>query len=316
MKRIFLTTVFALFTLEVARGQDARVTQLAPGVFFWQGNTETRRPSNCVWVVFKDYVLVLDANFPWGAREILQAITRTTDKPVRFVFNTHYHADHGFGNAVFVDAGATIVSSRQCAEESKSKGETDWRSQVLNRGQRPTATEHDKAVAEETRAKGYRLEHPTLLFDGHMAFDDGEQRVELIHVGPGHTIGDAVAYLPKDKILVTGDLCVNWPNGNNTGDRDADHENWIKALDQLSRWEVKTVVPGHGRVGAADILRGQRDYLAAIVEQVRAGIQAGKTLEALVREIDVSRHQPWAATPGANASAIRAVHRKLAGHGR
>src|SRR5687767_13287754 len=144
MKRIVLTALCGLLTLVAARGRDAQVSPLAPGVFFWQGDTETRRPSNCVWIVFRDYVLVLDANFPWGAREILEAIKRTTSKPVRFVFNTHYHADHGFGNAVFVDAGATIVSSRQCAEESKSKGEADWRNQVLSRGQRPNASGHDK----------------------------------------------------------------------------------------------------------------------------------------------------------------------------
>ena len=316
MKRHLLTAMLDLLTLAMASGQGAQVTPLAPGVFFWQGNTEIRRPANCVWVVFRDYVLVLDANFPWGAREILQAIQRTTDKPVRFVFNTHYHADHGFGNAVFVDAGATIVSSRQCSEESMSKGEADWRNQVLNRGQRPNATEHDKAVAAETRARGYRLEHPTLLFDGHLTFDDGEQRVELVHVGPGHTIGDAVAYLPKEKILVTGDLCVNWANGNNTGDRDADHENWIKALELLARWDVKIVVPGHGRIGGTEVLRGQRDYLAAIVEHVRGGIKAGKTVDQLTQEIDLSRHQPWATTSGANASAIRAVHRKLSGQAR
>lgn len=311
MKRIFLAAVFALLALAVARSQEQKVTQLAPGVFFWQGDTAIRQPSNCVWVVFNDYVLVIDANFPWGAREILQAIQRTTHKPVRFVFNTHYHADHGFGNGVFVAAGATIVSSRECQAESRSKGEADWRSQVLNRGQRPNASEHDKAVAEETRAKGYQLEHPTLIFEDRMAFDDGERRVELIQVGPGHTLGDAVAYLPKEKILITGDLCVNWSTGNNTGDRDADPDNWIKVLDLLAKWDVKTVVPGHGRVGAIEVLQGQRAYLADIVTQVRSGIAAGKPADRLVQEIDLAQHQPWGASPGANAGTIRAIHRHL-----
>ena len=311
MKRISFATVFAFLTLVTLRSQDQKVTQLAPGVFFWQGDTVIRQPSNCVWVVFNDYVLVIDANFPWGAREILREIQRTTNKPIRFVFNTHYHADHGFGNGVFMDAGATIVSSRECREESLSKGELDWRNQILNRAQRPNASEHDKTVAEESRAKGYRVEHPTLLFDGRMAFDDGERRVELIRVGPGHTIGDAVAYLPKEKILVTGDLCVNWTSGNNTGDRDADPENWIKVLDTLAQWDLKTVVPGHGRLGTTDILRGQRAYLEDMVAQVRAGITAEKTADQLVQSIDLSRHRPWGATPSANASSIRAIHRRL-----
>jgi len=310
MKRISFVVVFVLLTLIAARSQDPKVTQLAPGVFFWQGDTVIRRPANCTWVIFKDYVLVIDANFPWGAREIIPEIKRTTNKPIRFVFNTHYHADHSFGNSVFMEAGAVIVCSRECGTESRSKGEADWRNQVLNRGQRPNASEHDKTVAEESRAKGYQIEHPTLLFDGRLAFDDGDRRAELIRVGPGHTIGDAVAYLPKEKILVTGDLCVNWTSGNNTGDRDADLDNWIKVLDTLAQWDVKTVVPGHGRLGTTDILRGQRAYLEDMVAQVRAGITADKTADQLAQSINLSRHQPWGATPSANASSIRAIHRR------
>jgi cyclase len=311
MKQILLSAALALAALPVAQGQDQKVTQLAPGVFFWRGDTVIRRPANCTWVVFKDYVLVIDANFPWGAREILPEIKRTTAKPIRFVFNTHYHADHSFGNSVFVEAGAVIVSSREAGAESHDKGEADWRNQTLNRGQRPDASEHDKAVAEETRARGYQIEHPSVLFESRMVFDDGEHRVELIHVGPGHTIGDAVAYLPKEKILVTGDLCVNWGTGNNTGDRDADPDNWVKVLDLLAQWDVKTVVPGHGRLGTTDVLRGQRAYLADLVHQVRDGIKAGKTADRLAQEIDLSRHQPWGASRGANANSIRALYRRL-----
>lgn len=311
MKRISLVTLLALLALATARSQEQKVTQLAPGVFFWQGDTAIRQPSNCTWVVFNDYVLVIDANFPWGARGILQEIQRTTSKPIRFVFNTHYHADHAFGNGVFMEVGATIVSSRECRAESLSKGEADWKNQILNRAQRPNASAPDQAVAQETRAKSYQIEHPTLTFEDSMAFDDGVHRVELIRVGPGHTIGDAVAYLPKEKILVTGDLCVNWANGNNTGDRDADHDNWIKVLDLLAKWEVKTVVPGHGELGTVEVLRGQRAYLADLVSQVRAGIKAGKTVDQLVREIDLTKHQPWGVNPGASTGSIRAIYRRL-----
>jgi cyclase len=311
MKRIFFATVFSVLLLIAAQTQEQRVSQLAPDVFFWQGDTLIRRPANCTWVIFKDYVLVIDANFPWGAREILPEIKRTTSKPIRFVFNTHYHADHSFGNTIFMDAGATIVCSRECGAESRSKGEADWRNQVIARGQRPNASEHDKAVMEEARLKGYRLEHPTVLFEDRMAFDDGEHRVELIRVGPGHTIGDAVAYLPKEKILVTGDLVVNWTHGNNLGDRDADPENWVRILEKLAAWDVKTVVPGHGTLGTVATLRGQGAYLADVLTHVRTGIRAGKTVDELSKEIDVSKHQPWGA--GSGQGAVRSVYRKLAG---
>jgi glyoxylase-like metal-dependent hydrolase (beta-lactamase superfamily II) len=301
--------VFALLLLAAAQSQQQKVFQLAPGVYFWQGDTTIRRPANCTWILFKDYVVVIDANFPWGAREILPEIRKTTTLPIRFVFNTHYHADHAFGSALFKEAGATIVCSRACGVESRTKGEADWRNQVLNRAQSPNASEHDKAVAAETIAKGYRLEHPTLLFDERMAFDDGERRLELIRMGPAHSLGDAVAYLPKEKILVTGDLCVNWTSGNNVGDKDADHANWIRALDTLATWDANIVIPGHGRPGATQTLQGQRAYLADMLDQVRAGIRAGKTADQLAGEIDLSRHQPFGARP--SAGSVRVVYRKL-----
>jgi glyoxylase-like metal-dependent hydrolase (beta-lactamase superfamily II) len=311
MHRIPVACAFALLLLIAARSQEQRVSQLAPGVYFWQGDTSIRRPANCTWVLFKDYVVVIDANFPWGAREILPEIRKTSDLPIRFVFNTHYHADHTFGNSVFLQAGATIVCSRECGSESITKGEADWRNQVLNRAQRPDASVHDKAVAAETRERGYQLEHPSVLFDNSMVFDDGNRRLELTHMGPGHSRGDAVAYLPKEKILVTGDLCVNWTSGNNVGDRDADHDNWIRTLDKLAQWDVKIVVPGHGRPGTTATLRGQRAYLADMVDQVRAGIKGSRTADQLAKEIDLSRHQPFGA--GSSANSVRAVYRRLTG---
>ena len=311
MKRISLAAVFAFLALVMARSQDQKVTQIAPGVFFWQGDTVIRQPSNCTWVVFNDYVLVIDANFPWGAREILLEIQRTTNKPIRFVFNTHYHADHGFGNGVFMAAGATIVSSRECREESLSKGETDWRNQILNRAQRPNASDHDKAVAEETRTKGYQIEHPTLLFEDRMAFDDGEHRVELRKLGPGHSKGDAVAWLPKERILFTGDLCVNWGFGNNVADADADYDNWLRALDTMVSMNPGTVVVGHGELGATPALSAQKAYLADMLDQVRKGVRAGKTADQVAAETNLTRHK-IGGDKDRNAASVKAMYGKVA----
>jgi cyclase len=310
-RRTACAACFALLLWTAARSQAPEVQQLAPGVFFWQGDTTIRQPANCTWVVFQDYVLVIDANFPWGAREILPLIRKTTEKPIRFVFNTHYHADHTFGSGLFLEAGATVVCSQECAAELREKGEVDWRNQVLGRAERDNASEHDRAVAAETRREKYAMEQPTVLFEDRLAFDDGERRVELIHMGPAHSRGDAVAYLPKERLLITGDLCVNWTAGNNMGDRDADHANWVRVLDTLAQWDVKTVVPGHGRPGSTATLLGQRAYLADALAQVRAGIQGGQSADQLAAQADLSRHQPFGASPAANAGSVRAIYRRL-----
>jgi glyoxylase-like metal-dependent hydrolase (beta-lactamase superfamily II) len=295
-RRILGLAVFGALLVLAAQSHDRPIRELAPGVFFWQGDHVLRKPANCTWVVFRDYVVVIDANFPWAAREILPEIRKTTNKPIRFLFDTHYHSDHTFGNSLFIDAGATVVCSQDCADELRTKGKASWE-KFRN--------------TPERNLEGLTLGQASLTFADRMAFDDGDHRVELIRVGPAHSKGDAVAYLPKQKILVAGDLCVNWTWGNNVADPDAHHDNWIRVLDDLARWDVKTVVPGHGTPGPREILHAQREYLADMLAQVRAGITAGQPIEALTRKIDLSRHGPLAANAAGNENSIRAMYRKL-----
>ncbi len=302
MRRFTVLALFAVLLFAALErfgaGQSSTVRELAPGVFSRQGDRDRRQPANCGWIVFEDYVFVIDANFPWGAREILPEIRKTSSKPIRFVFDTHYHGDHAYGNALFVDAGAAVVCSQDCAGESRSKGQAGW----------------DKDTGTgELSLKPYRLEHPTIVFGEQMAFDDGQHRVELKRMGPGHTKGDAVAYLPKEKILFTGDLCVNWKYGNNVADRDADHRNWVRALGDMARWEVKTVVVGHGSLGTTETLRGQQAYLDDMWKQVAAGRRAEKSADQLVKEIDLTKHQPFGGDPERNAGSIRAMYAKAGG---
>jgi glyoxylase-like metal-dependent hydrolase (beta-lactamase superfamily II) len=308
MRRLAIAALFgALICAAFQRtggAEPGSVRELGPGVFFWKGDRARLQQANCGWVVFKDYVVVIDANFPWGAREILDAIRKTTRKPVRFVFDTHYHSDHTFGNSVFADAGATLVCSEECATELRQRGAADWKSFAA------TSESGEPLTGERYSLRDHRLEQPSLLFRDRMTFDDGTQRLELIRLGPAHTAGDAVAYLPAQGILFTGDLCVNWTRGNNVSDPNADPENWIRALDSLSHWKADTVVPGHGDLGSAGTLQAQRAYLFDMWRQVREGVRGGKTAEELTATIDLSRHLPFAADPRFTSGAIRGMFRK------
>ncbi len=230
------------------------------------------KSANCVWVIFRDYVLAVDANYPWGAQEIVSEIRKTTSKPIRFVFNTHYHDDHSMGNSVFVDAGRYgCFIHTATAMEAQGASKAAW-----VRGTGPGGFS----------LKEFRPEYPTLTFENKLVFDDGEHRVELIRMGPAHTLGDSVAYLPNEKILATGDLFVNGnPWGNNVADVHADYDKWLQVLDTLASWDVTTVVPGHGDIGTTATLRAQRAFLADMLQQTRAGIAAGKTVEQLVNEV-------------------------------
>src|SRR5437879_13081213 len=122
MKR-FLSIAFFSGLLLIAFYRDAAsqsslVREVAPGVFVRLAEPDKKIIANTGWIVFRDYVLVIDANFPWGARAILADVRKTTSKPIRYVFDTHYHGDHAFGNSIWVDAGATIFCSRECADDS------------------------------------------------------------------------------------------------------------------------------------------------------------------------------------------------------
>ena len=299
MRRAVIVSVFAALIVMVAHreaaSQSSLVHQIAPGVYFRDAEPQKQIIANTGWIVFRDYVLVIDANFPWGARAILPDVRQTTTKPIKYVFDTHYHSDHLFGDSVWVDAGATILCSEECTAESKAKNPAQWAS---NKG------------TGETSLQPYRLEHPQISFHDQMVIDDGTHRVELIRVGPGHTRGDAVAWLPKERILFTGDLCVNRP-GNNLTDVDADPDNWVRALDRLAEKNAAIVIPGHGVQGTSAAVRGNRAYLADMVRQVRAGIGRGRSAEQLESEIKLAQHNPWGQDEARNKVSIGAVYAKL-----
>ena len=273
--KLFLFAFILFYSFSLI-AQSKPVREIAPGVYYYFGDEKQQKSANCTWIVFKDYVLAIDANYPWGAEEILQEIRKTTVKPVKFVFNTHYHHDHTFGNAIFADAGATIVSTAKTAEEMRTLGQYEWN--------------HGSGYSGRNM-KGYRREYPTLLFNDTILFDDSIHRVELIRMGPAHTGGDGIAYLPREKILVTGDLFINGnPWGNNVADADADYDKWLDVLETMAGWNPTIVIPGHGEPATVEQLKNQRLYLKDMLEQVRYGIKAGKSKEQLIREVDLSKH--------------------------
>ena len=303
MKRVALPVVLlALLFVAYERTavtQSRSVRQLAPGVFSRQGDTDARQPANTSWIEFRNFVVVIDANTPWGIRAILPEIKKTTSKPVRYVFDTHYHWDHSQGNSVMADEGVTVICSQDCASELSTKGKEEWAS-----GAKRT---------DQYSLTPYRMELPSVVFDNFMAIDDGERRLELRRVGPAHTMGDAVAFLPKEGILFTGDLCVNWRSGNNVGDPDADHSHWAQVLNDMAGWNLKIVIPGHGDPGTVDTLKAQSAFLDDLWKQVSAGKKAGKTVDQLLKEVDLSKHGNFAADAQQNQTAIRQVFRKAPG---
>ena len=266
------------------------VKELAPGVYFHEGDLRAKGHCNNGWVVFDDYVLVLDANFPSGAQEVLAKIKAQTSKPIRFAFDTHHHGDHAYGNQIWVDNGAVPVAHENVVAEMR-KYETGLF------GGKPGRWETEAKQREDL--KGTRLKAPSLLYKDLMIFDDGTHRVELRYFGVGHTHGDGFAWLPKEKILFTGDAAVNGPF-NYMGDGDSGA--WVDTLARVQKLGAAVVAPGHGPSGDAGVLEAQRQYFVALRAEVakRKNLAPDRVLADVpaMREALLKRHATYIDTSG------------------
>jgi glyoxylase-like metal-dependent hydrolase (beta-lactamase superfamily II) len=281
------------------------VKEVAPGVFFRYSSihaTDKTVPfggSNHIWIVMEDYVIVIDANFPKEAADVIKDIRKTTDKPIRYVLDTHHHGDHAYGNAVWVKEGATIVGQRNCFRLMTTKGPEEF----AQAGRGPMGR---KDVAEST------LRAPSLVFDDRLVFDDGRQRVEFFYVGHMHTTGDAFAYLPKHKLLCTGDACVN---GAFNFMGHSDTASWIKCLERLEQLDVRMILPGHGPPAAAkDLLGKQKRYFVELRKQVQVGIDAKQSLEDITKAMDMPWYKEWTGKDAKdNGDNVKHVYEELTG---
>jgi glyoxylase-like metal-dependent hydrolase (beta-lactamase superfamily II) len=277
------------------------VKEIAPGVFFRYSSISATDPAvkfggcNNTWVVFKDYVVVIDANFPKEAADVLAAVKKTTDKPVKYVLDTHHHGDHAYGNNVWSKAGAQIVAHKNAARLLKTSGPQQWADAAKGR---------DDLKKDE-------LKQPDITFDDKYVLDDGTQRVEFHFLGHAHTPGDAVAYLPKHKLLCTGDACVN---GAFNFMGHSNSASWITVLEKMEKFDVEVVCPGHGPVTTKDVLAKQKKYFADIRDAVKKGLDDKKSLEAITAGIELGWYKEWTGKSAKeNKDNVKHVYEELTG---
>ena len=262
-------------SLPTARAEVNKVETVAPDVYFHEGDLGRKGHCNNGWIIFEDYVLVIDGNFPSGAQEIIPKIKAITDKPIRFAFDTHHHGDHAYGNQIWHENGAVAVAHVGVIEEMK-KHESGFY------GNKPGRWEDAAKGRKDVAAS--KLKPPTLLFRKDMIFDDGKHRVELVHLGVAHTQGDGFAWLPKEKILFTGDACVNGPY-NYVGDGDT--AQWIKTMEAARKLGAKTICPGHGPIATGELLEDQQKYFEVLRQEVKKLVDAKRSPEEVKASVEL-----------------------------
>ncbi len=283
--------------ISAAMTEAGKADLVAPDIYFHAGQVSDNADAVCNngWIIFEDYVLVIDANFPAGAKLIISQIRSLTSKPIRFAFDTHHHGDHAYGNQVFVDNGAVPIAHTGVIEEMK-RYETGYY------GKKPGAWE--AAAKGRADVRSSKLKPPSVLFPKELIFDDGRHRVELMHLGVAHTHGDALAWLPKERILFTGDVCVNGPY-NYVGDGDVGQ--WVATLEAAQKLGAKIVCTGHGPRATATVLDDQQAFFKALREQVGA-LMAKRSPKDAKTQIETIR-----ATLKGNAQIARYVGQPSAG---
>ncbi|MGH9844504.1 MAG: alpha/beta fold hydrolase, partial [Blastocatellia bacterium] len=222
---------------------------------------------NAVIIEMKEYLIVVDASYPGGAHLIMEAAKTVSPKPIKYVLVTHHHGDHSYGNAEWTKAGATTVGHIGIAEEMLRHEPALWRN----------AAKWRKDVAAVSPAAP---ELPLRIFEqSPFVLEDGTRRVEMHFFGWAHTRGDSFVFLPKEKVICTGDALVNG------GFNDVGHgsiRNWNNVLAKAKSLSAKHVLPGHGRPGGPELFAGQMRFFTELQKAVQKEIDRGKKLEELV----------------------------------
>ncbi len=257
-----------------AGNSDAKpetIAKIADGVWFREGDLKNLGHCNNIVIEMKDYLIVVDANFPSGARAALADAKKVSSKPVKYVFDTHHHGDHAYGNAIWTEAGATTLAYKGVAEEMKRYEPARWQESARQR----------KDVRDLNRST---VEPPRQTFDKTpFVLEDGARRVEFHYLGWAHTRGDGFVYLPKEQILCTGDAVANGPY-NYTADGNVG--NWPKVIQAAQKLNATRVLPGHGEPGGREVLAGQERFMTELQKAVKSAIGQGKKLEDLVEKKD------------------------------
>jgi cyclase len=235
---------------------------IAPGVWFVPGDPSKGYCNNIV-IEMADYLIVVDANYPGRARELIAQIHELSPKPVRFVFLTHAHRDHSYGSIVWTDAGATTFAYQGVVDEMNRYEPQRW-----------LAT---SAQRDDVRSLNLRdAPRPQLVFhQSPFILKDSTREVDFYFLGWAHTQGDGFVWLPRERILCTGDAAVNGPHNKLW---DAYVENWPRVLSKALAFAPLHVLPGHGPAGGPEILSGQQAFLEDLYATVKQQADAGKSL--------------------------------------
>jgi cyclase len=314
----------------VVQGKSYKFEKVAEGVYYATGGVGS---NNVVIVNDRDVVLVDDGTTPAAARAFLEDLKQITNKPVSAVVNTHFHYDHTDGNSVFPPevqiiaheyvrtAIATFnVLDREPFKTSQSTRLpvqiASLRDQIAAEKDSARKTELTRQLGEaqalSDQLKEIKPTPPNVTYASKMVLYKGEREIQLLFLGRGHTGGDTFVYLPRERIVCTGDM--------DEGARiaymgDAFFDEWVATLEALKKLDFTLVLPGHGRpFRDKGIVTAFQSYLTDVTAQVSNLRKRGVAPEEAAKRVDLTSHQkdfPEIRSAGADLRGVRRIYQWL-----
>jgi glyoxylase-like metal-dependent hydrolase (beta-lactamase superfamily II) len=285
-------------------GGDAKfdIKKVADGVHVAVAAPAYKVNCNTAIIQNDDGVMVVDTHSkPSAARVIVERLRDITSKPVRYVVNTHFHWDHWHGNEVYPAAypNAEIVTNQITREAMLKKGLKRIQDHVRQvpaeiarlrtelaaaRGpEERVKLEADLRLAESYLAEVRALKPalPTIAFEQTMRLYRRDREIHLLHLGRAHTEGDVFVYLPKEKVVITGDAVIGWTPFMGDGYP----EDWAGTLDRLGQLDWTHLIMGHGDVAGREWFQTFRSYVRDMVDSVRREAATGATLDEVKQRV-------------------------------
>ena len=332
--RLLVSGAIALGAVSgVANAQQLahRFIEIVPDVYAAVGNGTIQTQDTVAVVINEHDVLLVDTNItPEATRRLVADIKTLTDKPIRYVVNTHWHYDHTDGNQIFgpevqiighVNARKAIVDGVLAARLEVALSELPatidaLRSRVEAEQDPARRAELEQQLAVR-EAFGEQLKEtvptpPNVTVTDRLTIYSGDREIQIIHPGPGHSVGDLLVYLPAERVIMTGDF---W-EGDRTGAlRFGFHDLWADNLEPLKDMDFEHVIAGHGGPFTGKETIGYfQAFLRDLWEQTKALHDQNVPVADAAQHVDLTKHQAHYAnirTPGFEEATIARIYQVL-----
>lgn len=259
---IIVTILFAFSLAVTAQNFDSvniKTTKVAGSVYMLEGSG-----GNIGVLIGNDGVILVDDQFAPLSEKIKKAIASISDKPIKFIINTHFHGDHSDGNKVFGGEGAIIVAH----ENVRKRLSTDY---------------FYKTYKQEQKAMSYEG-LPKITFAQSVNFNINGETVQVIYVKNAHTDGDAAIYFKESNVLHTGDVFVRYGLPFIDDDGGGTIDGMISGAEQMLTMinDETKIIPGHGQISSKKDLLDYKNLLQTIRNRIADGIKAGKTVDQII----------------------------------